>query len=226
MLHEVGGWSRYRAGSAEFAYQAGYLNSVWYLGVVDASVRYAVKLGMALLWTLGPCLLFVPRGLAPARRQRWPWGWFLIAVLGLSMLPALASHLLVHFGVPGYAFHYVPALLGLAVLGIGEMATRRRPSIRSDGLSVLPTTRAAAPRLVAVSALMAGLFLFYPTDYASPGMAGQLRPLVRAAHANRPAVAHTGSPAFALADRQLAGRGTARPISPRPDARVTEPESV
>ena len=37
------------------------------------------------------------------------------------MLPALGSHLLVHFGVPGYAFHYVPALLGLTVLGIGEM---------------------------------------------------------------------------------------------------------
>ena len=31
---------------------------------------------------------------------------------------------------------------------------------------------AARPRLVAVSVLMAGLFLFYPTDYASPGWRG------------------------------------------------------
>ena len=68
MLHDVGGWSRYRAGSAEFAYQAGYLNSVWSLGVVDATVRYGVKLGMALLWTLGPCLAFVPRGMLRLRR--------------------------------------------------------------------------------------------------------------------------------------------------------------
>ena len=35
------------------------------------------------------------------------------------MIPAFASHMLVHFGVPGYAFHYVPALLALGVLGIG-----------------------------------------------------------------------------------------------------------
>ena len=37
----------------------------------------------------------------------------------LSVIPAFASHMLVHFGVPGYAFHYVPALLALCVLGIG-----------------------------------------------------------------------------------------------------------
>ena len=92
MLHEVGGWSRYRAGSAEFAYQAGYLNSVWSLGVVDATVRYGVKLGFALVWTLGPCLLFVPRGAFRVRQMEH--GGFLIAVLALSMLPALASHLL------------------------------------------------------------------------------------------------------------------------------------
>ena len=32
--------------------------------------RYAVKLGMALLWTLGPCLLFVPRGIVQDRAAR------------------------------------------------------------------------------------------------------------------------------------------------------------
>jgi len=170
MLHEVGGWSRYRAGSAEFAYQAGYLNSIWSLGVVDAPVRYAVKLGIALLWTLGPCLAFVPRGMI--RLRRMDHGGFLIAVLGLSMLPALASHLLVHFGVPGYAFHYVPALLGLTVLGIGVMSNEAHTSSPSDGLLRHTPTRGAATRLAAVSVLMAGLFLFYPTDYASPGWRG------------------------------------------------------
>ncbi len=73
MLHEAGGWSRYRAQTADFAYHAGYLNSVWNLGLADAPLRYAVKLCMALLWTLGPCLLFVPRGilrLAHAKTRR------------------------------------------------------------------------------------------------------------------------------------------------------------
>ena len=63
MLNDVGGWDRYRALSAEYAYQCGYLNSVWHLGFIDAPVRYSVKLGMALAWTLGPALLFVPRGM-------------------------------------------------------------------------------------------------------------------------------------------------------------------
>ena len=119
MLHEAGGWSRYRAETAEFAYHAGYLNSVWNLGLVDAPLRYAVKLSVALLWTLGPCLLFVPRGIRRLRGREN--GGFLIFLLFLSVLPALASHMLVHFGVPGYAFHYVPALLALCVLGIGAM---------------------------------------------------------------------------------------------------------
>jgi hypothetical protein len=170
MLHGVGGWARYRAGSAEFAYQAGYLNSIWHLGVIDAPVRYAVKLGMALLWTLGPCLAFVPRGML--RMRRLDQGRFLIAVLVLSMLPAVASHLLVHFGVPGYAFHYVPALLGLSVLGIGgwsEVAHSHSPSSR---LERRISTRGASMRLAAVSILLAGLFLLYPTDYACSGWRG------------------------------------------------------
>jgi hypothetical protein len=170
MLHEAGGWSQYRAGSAEFAYQAGYLNSVWSLGVVDAPLRYALKLGIALLWTLGPCLAFVPRGLI--RLRRMDHGRFAVALLGLSMLPALASHLLVHFGVPGYAFHYVPALLGLSVMGIGGLSDGAWSSSPSDELPGLTTTRQATMRLVGVSVLMAGLFLLYPTDYASPGWRG------------------------------------------------------
>ena len=155
MLHDVGGWAAYRAKSAEFAYHAGYLNSYWHLGFVDAPLRYTVKLSMALIFTLGPCLLFVPRGLF--RLGRSQHGVFLIVILTLSILPALASHLLVHFGSAGYGFHYVPALLALGVLGIGEA---RRPA-------------ASAPRrLLAVSALMASLFLFYPTDYDKPGWRG------------------------------------------------------
>ena len=157
MLHDVGGWNHYRTASAEFAHQAGYLNSVWNLGFVDGPVRYAVKLGMALVWTLGPALLFVPRGTwrlvqtrsrgnpitlsepcvptppAPPFTREGTEGTpahpkesspahprllgFLVAI---SVLPALASHLLVHFGVPGYSFHYVPALIVLIALGAGR----------------------------------------------------------------------------------------------------------
>lgn len=155
MLHDVGGWSAYRAKSAEFAYHAGYLNSFWHLGFVDAPLRYAVKLTMALALSLGPCLLFAPRGLSRLGKSRH--GAFLILLFSLSMLPPLASHLLVHFGSPGYAFHYVPALLLLGVLGIGRS---NRPA-------------ASAPlRLIAVTALLASLFLFYPTDYNRPGFRG------------------------------------------------------
>ncbi len=129
MLYEAGGWARYRAATSEFAYHAGYLNSVWNLGLVDAPFRYSVKLGMALLWTLGPCLFFVPRGMLRLRQRMG--GSSLLALLLVSMLPPLASHLLVHFGVPGYAFHYVPALLALSVLGIGGA----RPALDASGSS-------------------------------------------------------------------------------------------
>jgi hypothetical protein len=155
MLYDVGSWSQYRAKSAEFAYRAAYLNSVWSLGLVDAPVRYGVKLGIALLWTLGPTLLFVPRGLLRLKRRR---GTYVFLLVSLSVLPALASHLLVHFGVPGYAFHYVPALLALAALGIGGP----------------PRALAVAPvRLLAVSAFMTILFLFYPADFDKPGWRGE-----------------------------------------------------
>ena len=168
MLHEAGGWSRYRAQTAEFAYHAGYLNSVWNLGLVDAPLRYVVKLGMALLWTLGPCLLFVPRGILRLRRREN--GGFLIFLLFLSVIPAIASHMLIHFGVPGYAFHYVPALLALCVLGIGAIDCE---STGEERLSGFPCSIGTAPlRLVAVATLLAALFLFYPTDYDHAGWRG------------------------------------------------------
>src|SRR5262249_50271491 len=148
----------YRAASAEFAHNAGYLNSVWNLGLVDAPLRYAVKLGMALLWTLGPCMIFVPRGIS--RILRMPDGRYLAFLLGLSALPALGSHLLVHFGVPGYAFHYVPAMLALVAVGIGR-ATTDAESL--DGFGWLQLLHRPDRRLAAMAVLMASVFLFYPT---------------------------------------------------------------
>ena len=84
--------------SAEYAYQCGYLNSIWHLGLIDAPVRYSVKLGMALVWTLGPALLFVPRGVS--RLGRVEHGVVLRLLMVLGGLPALGSHLLVQFGSP------------------------------------------------------------------------------------------------------------------------------
>jgi hypothetical protein len=167
MLNDVGGWTRYRAASAEFAHSAGYLNSVWNLGFVDAPVRYGAKLGMALLWTLGPCLIFVPRGIS--RIVRWADGRYLALLLALSALPAVGSHLLVHFGVPGYAFHYVPALLALVVLGIGA-ATPDGSSLERPRL--VSFLRQPPGRLAAMAVFLASVFLFYPTDYDRPGWRG------------------------------------------------------
>jgi hypothetical protein len=170
MLHEAGGWDRYRALSAEYAYQCGYLNSIWHLGFVDAPVRYAVKLGMAMVWTLGPALLFVPRGVARLVRQEH--GGFFGLVMAAAALPALGSHLLVQFGVAGWSFHYVPALVVLAALGV-DRARIAVPSGRSSR-SVLGWIgrEPAAARLLANATVMAGLFLCYPTDYGQPGWRG------------------------------------------------------
>ena len=54
MLYDLGGWERYRAAAAEFGYESGALNSIWNLGWIDGPLRYGVKLGMGLTWTLGP----------------------------------------------------------------------------------------------------------------------------------------------------------------------------
>ena len=171
MLLEAGGWTRYRAASAEFAREAGYLNSVWNLGFTDGPLRYAVKLAMALVWTLGPALVFVPRGAARLGRLRG--GWFLGMLMVLAALPALCSHLLVHFGVAGYSFHYVPALMALLALGVSrsfptdstaQASSPRSPADIFEG--------AATPRLIAIALAMGGLFWFYPTDYSRPGWRG------------------------------------------------------
>jgi hypothetical protein len=159
MLRDIGGWGYFREASAEFAYSAGYQNSVWHLGIIDAPIRYAVKLGVALLWTLGPGLAFVPRGIGRLG-QRGDRS-FLAPLLAASVLPALGSHLLIHFGVPGYALHDVPALIALMALGIG-----RCPATR-DGCD-----DGSPARLAALAGLLAAVFWFYPTDYDRPGVRG------------------------------------------------------
>jgi hypothetical protein len=170
MLYDVGGWARYHAASAEFAVQAGYLNSVWNLGFIDGPVRYAVKIGMALAWTLGPALLFVPRGasrLAGIEHRR-----LLGFLLAISIAPALVSHVLVHFGVAGYCFHYVPALLVLATLGAdcgpSGASNQRFFTLPSIGLLRASGTR----RLIATATVLAAMFWCYPTDYSQPGWRG------------------------------------------------------
>ncbi len=166
MLNDVGGWRAFQQQSGEFAHNAGFLNSYWNLGFIDATLRYAVKESMALLWTLGPGLLFVPRGVL--RLARMPKGRVLAALLGLSMAPALVMHLLVHFGVAGYALHLEPALLTLVALGIGrstgETGTNAGPGRWS------PSN--AQKRLFALAGFMACVFWFYPTNYDAPGWRG------------------------------------------------------
>jgi hypothetical protein len=98
-------------------------------------------------------------------------GGYLALLLILTIAPPLSSHLLVHFGVPGYGFFYVPALLALAVLGIGECSHATTSTMTYEP-SPPDRTRLAGPRLLASAAFMAGLFLFYPTDYDQPGWRG------------------------------------------------------
>ena len=158
MLREVGGLEEYRRQSAEFAHAAGYRNSVWHLGLVDAPVRYSVKLALALVWTLGPGLLFLPRGLF--RMGSSIEGRRLAALLALPAIPALLSHLLVHFGVAGYSFHYLPAAVALMAIGIGRAT------------APLAARDQAPARLSALAAGLAAVFLFYPADFNRPGWWG------------------------------------------------------
>ena len=160
MLRDAGGWALYRAETGRFAHNAGYLNSVWYLGPIDATSRYVLKAAMALGWTLGLGLLFVPRGLV--RLARRDGGPYLIGLMVATAMPALAMHLLVHFGVAGYSFHYLPSLVVLMAMGFGP-ATDSASAARD---------RVAARRGLAISATLAAVFLFYPTDYRHPGFRG------------------------------------------------------
>jgi hypothetical protein len=156
--------------SAEYAYQCGYLNSIWHLGFIDAPMRYSVKLGMALLWTLGPALLFVPRG--AWRLLLLEHGRFLGCLIALAALPALGSHLLVQFGVAGWSFHYVPALVVLAALG-APAARTLAPEPRSLVSQAGWTAREpAVARLLVMTTVLAALFWYYPTDYTRPGWRG------------------------------------------------------
>lgn len=160
MLQAVGGWEAYRGQSAAFAYSAGYLNSVWNLGLVDAPARYLVKITLALACTLGPGLLFVPRGMV--RIIALPDGQRLAALLGLAIAPALCSHMLVHFGVAGYCFHYLPAMVGLLALGVG----RATAGSSFEGRAVL--------RLSGLAGWLAAAFLLYPADMDRTGWRGDL----------------------------------------------------
>ncbi len=170
MLQDVGGWARYRAASSEFAYQAGYLSSVWNLGLIDSPARNAVKLAMALVWTLGPGLIFVPRGALALRRLEH--GTALGRLMLISIVPALASHLLVQFGVQGWCFHYVPAILGLMALGAACVQNDASRKPEAAGRSVAHPDLITAGRLGAVASVLAAVFWFYPTDYQAPGLRG------------------------------------------------------
>jgi hypothetical protein len=170
ILIDAGGWDNYWAASAEFAQQAGWLNSVWTLGLIDGPVRYALKIGMALAWTLGPALVFVPRG--AWRLPQIEHGRFLGLLLAASIAPALAYHLLIHFGVQGYSFHYVPALMVLVTLGAGSgrLVDANRCSLPTTPREWLRAS--STPGLLAAATLLAALFWNYPTDYAQPGWRG------------------------------------------------------
>jgi hypothetical protein len=188
MLHDVGGWARYRQASSEFAYQAGYLSSVWNLGVIDSPARNAVKIAMALVWTLGPGLILAPRGLKVMCKLEHRN--MLALLMLLSIVPALASHLLVQFGVQGYCFHYIPALLGLTALGASAHGGlfRTKPTQGIAGGSFVgaltgPDRQPATPEVAVgglkatawlglVASFLAAMFWFYPTNYEATGFRG------------------------------------------------------
>ena len=166
-------------------------------------MRYAVKLGMALLWTLGPCLLFVPRGALRLKQTRS--GGYLALLLLLTIAPPLASHLLVHFGVPGYGFFYVPALFALAVLGIDGCSHGETSMMRCEPSSRDQMRR--RPALAGIGRLHGGSFPLYPTDYDYPGWRGSFD-LAFARHTRIGlSNAHSQPPARHLADGEFASRG-------------------
>jgi hypothetical protein len=157
MLIEVGGLAQYRAQSAEFANSSGYKNSIFYLGFKDATVRYAVKLGLALGWTFGIALLAMPMGVFRIVKNKQ--GKWLAALLLLSVVPPLLFHLVIHFGVPGYCFHYVPALLALLAMGVD-----RTIGFNWFGSPIV--------RLAGFAACSTVLFLVYVPDYDQNGARG------------------------------------------------------
>jgi hypothetical protein len=170
MLHEAHGWARYQVAATEFGYECGYLNSVWNLGFYDGPLRYSVKLGMALIWTLGPALVFVPRGVN--RLSELGHTPFFGVMFAITTLPALSSHLLVHFGSPGWCFHYVPGLMILIGLGVTGDRQRGRRTPPSPFESIAAIFDPALCRLLTAAVVLAAMFWFYPTNYDQPGWRG------------------------------------------------------
>ena len=211
MLYVVaGGWARYRELSAEYAYECGYLNSIWHLGLIDAPVRYAVKLGMALVWTLGPALFLVPRG--AARLVRMPRRRFLSMLMALAATPALGSHLFVQFGVAGWSFHYVPALLALAAIGADRSRALGWSASADDRRSKGTCRWLAGPRAggeppAGPGELSGHSLLVLPDRLQPDGLARQFRPIVLSIHPHRAQDAHSRPCTGILADRQFAPAG-------------------
>ncbi len=205
MLRDAGGWALYRAETGKFAHSAGYLNSVFNLGVIDATARYMLKAAMALGCTLGIGLLFVPRGLS--RVWSRPGGRFLIGLMVLAAAPALAMHLLVHFGVPGYAFHYVPAILILMAVGLGPDPRAGRSADRETAL-----------RGLGIAFTLAATFLLYPTNYERTGFRGDFdlafARLTRVGLATRPPLRDADTWRTSVSQR-LPLNTVARPSEPR-----------
>jgi hypothetical protein len=219
MLADNGGWSRFRAASAEYAYQCGYLNSIWNLGFIDAPVRYSVKLGMALIWTLGPALLLVPRGVMRLAQIRD--GAFLGVALGITAVPALSSHLLVQFGSAGWCFHYVPGLMILVAMGVGRSVLPGRTSRSSSSMPAGTFFDRAPAQLGAAAAVLAALFWFYPTDYQQPGWRGSFElAFCRFTRTGLKTPIPNRSPAYwrTANSRPLAGTPLRRPAAARADS--------
>lgn len=148
MIWSVGGINNYWVQTRAFAQSAGYGNSVFNLGFLDGTLRYAVKLAVANLWETGIAILFVPAGIWAAwNRSRGKIFW----LAALSMLPALVFHLTIHFGVAGYCMHYVPAILVLIALGCSQAAT----------------TKAATAKLAFAACISTVIFMSYPADFGS-----------------------------------------------------------
>ena len=218
MLHDAGGWSNYRAVSAEYAYECGYLNSVWHLGFIDATVRYSVKLAMSLVWTLGPALLFVPVGLIRIRRLEN--GVFLAVLMAVAAIPALGSHLLVQFGSPGWCFHYVPALIALAALGAGRVGIEESGTrIIVDGILRSASRERSGPT-GRRGGRTGGDVLVLSDGLRSTGLARRLRPVVLPVHADRAQDADPAPFSTVLANRQFSpSRGNSVPECSRETGR-------
>ena len=155
MIVEAGGWSSYRSANRDFARHMMETTSIWSQGLVDGPLRCAVKLGIGLAFSIGLGLAMLPRGLRRISGDR-----AFAALLALSVAPALAFHLLIHFGTIGYALHYAPA--ALAALALGAEAVPRSSGQR-QGWSW------ADWRLSGVAAAFALWFWLYPSPPNAEG---------------------------------------------------------